>query len=208
MAQIFSFDEIEKLRSMPYDDFFDEMGITDEQKEERIEFSEKFEDDMRFLLLLILIMQDTGQIEVEKAAEQFETRLLAWIASYIALDDETKTYISDFCLSTAETTAEHISEKYYVSEDRVRFVSENAALDFLNKSDFQAAQANNYRYKTWHTIIDGKERATHHKANLTTIPIDSYFLVGEALMRYPHDMAVAYLHPEEVINCRCWVTYS
>lgn len=208
MAQIFSFDEIEKIRSMPYDKFFDEMEITKEQKEERIDFSKKFEDDMRFLIMLILIMQETGQIEAEKAAEQFEMRLLEWVALYVALDDEIKAYITDFCLSTAETTANHITEKYYVSEDRIRFVSENAALDFLNNADFQKARAANKQYKTWHTIMDGKERATHHRENLTTIPIDNYFLVGEALMRYPHDMAVAYLHPEEVVNCRCWVTFS
>lgn len=208
MAQILGFDEIEKIRSMPYDNFFDEMGITKEQKKERIEFAEKFEDDMRFLIMLILIMQETGQIETDKAAEQFEMRLLEWVALYVALDDEVKTYITDFCLSTAETTVNHITERYYVSEDRIRFVSENAALDFLNNADFQKARKANKQYKTWHTIMDGKERNTHHRENLTTIPIDSYFLVGDALMRYPHDMAVAYLHPEEVINCRCWVTYA
>lgn len=39
MAQIFGFDEIEKIRSMPYNKFFGEMGITNKQKKERIEFS-------------------------------------------------------------------------------------------------------------------------------------------------------------------------
>lgn len=48
MAQIFGFDEIEKIRSMPYNRFFGEMGITKKQKQERVEFSNKIEDDMRF----------------------------------------------------------------------------------------------------------------------------------------------------------------
>ena len=99
------------------------------------------------------------------------------------------------------------TEKYFVSEDRIRLVSENAALDFLNYKDFKEATEDK-SYKTWHTIIDGKERETHHKENQTTIPINNYSLVGNALMRYPHDMAVAFTNPEEVINCRCWVTYS
>lgn len=207
MAQIFGFDEIEKIRSMPYNRFFGEMGITNKQKQERIEFSKKIEDDMRFLILLILIMKETGRVDVEKAAEQFETKLLKWIAQYIDLDSETKAYISDFCLSAAQVTADHVSEKYYVSEDRIRLVSENTAFDFLNHKDFKEATENK-TYKTWNTIIDGKERETHHKENQTTIPINNYFLVGKALMRYPHDMAVAFTNPEEVINCRCWVTYS
>lgn len=160
MAQIFGFDEIEKIRSMPYNRFFGEMGITKKQKQERIEFSKKIEDDMRFLILLILIMKETGRVDAKKAAEQFEAKLLKWISQYIDLNSETKVYISDFCLSTAQVTADHVNEKYYVSEDR------------------------------------------------TTIPINNYFLVGKALMRYPHDMAVAFTNPEEVINCRCWVTYS
>lgn len=207
MAQIFGFDEIEKIRSMPYNRFFGEMEITKKQKQERIEFSNKIEDDMRFLILLILIMKETGRVDAKKAAEQFEVKLLKWIARYIDLDSETKAYISDFCLSTAQVTADHVNEKYYASEDRIRLVSENTALDFLNHKDFKEA-ARNKTYKTWNTIIDGKERETHHKEDQTTIPINNYFLVGKALMRYPHDMAVAFTNPEEVINCRCWVTYS
>lgn len=128
MAQIFGFDEIEKIRSMPYNKFFGEMGITNKQKKERIEFSKKIEDDMRFLILLILIMKETGRVDAKKAAEQFEAKLLKWIAQYIDLDSETKAYISDFCLSTAQVTADHVNEKYYVSEDRIRLVSENTAL--------------------------------------------------------------------------------
>ena len=187
MAQIFGFDEIEKIRSMPYNRFFGEMGITKKQKQERVEFSDKIEDDMRFLILLILIMKETGRVDTKKAAEQFEAKLLKWIARYIDLDSETKAYISDFCLSTAQVTADHVNEKYYVSEDRIRLVSENTALDFLNHKDFKEA-ARNKTYKTWNTIIDGKERETHHKEDQTTIPINNYFLVGKALMRYPHDV--------------------
>lgn len=207
MAQIFGFDEIEKIRSMPYDKFFGEMGITKKQKQERIEFSDKIEDDMRFLFMLILIMQESGGIDTNKAADQFEAKLLKWIPQYVDLDSETKNYISDFCSSTAQVTADHVNEKYFVSEDRIRLISENTALDFLNYKDFKEATKNK-AYKTWHTIIDGKERETHRKENQTTIPINNYFLVGKALMRYPHDMAVAFTNPEEVINCRCWVTYS
>jgi hypothetical protein len=43
MAQIFGFDEIEKIRSMPYNRFFGEMGITKKQKQERVELSNKIE---------------------------------------------------------------------------------------------------------------------------------------------------------------------
>mgnify|MGYP006951499732 CR=1 FL=1 len=203
MAQIFGFDEIEKIRSMPYNRFFGEMGITKKQKQERVEFSNKI-DGSEYVYAryrLILIMKETGRVDARKAAEQFETKLLKWIARYIDLDSETKAYISDFCLSTAQVTADHVNEKYYVSEDRIRLVSENTALDFLNYKDFKEATRSK-TYKTWNTIIDGKERETHHKED------HNYFFVGKALMRYPHDMAVPFTNPEEVINCRCWVTYS
>ena len=150
-----------------YNRFFGEMGITKKQKQERVEFSNKIEDDMRFLILLILIMKETGRVDAKKAAEQFEAKLLKWIARYIDLDSETKVYISDFCLSTAQVTADHVNEKYYVSEDRIRLVSENTALDFLNHKDFKEATRNK-TYKTWNTIIDGKERETHHKEDQTS----------------------------------------
>lgn len=41
-------------------------------------------------------MKETGRVDVKKAAEQFEAKLLKWIARYIDLDSETKVYISDF----------------------------------------------------------------------------------------------------------------
>lgn len=62
-----------------------------------------------------------------------------------------------------------------------------------------------YRYKQWHTIIDGRERATHAIANGQIVPIDQPFVVGGYQMMFPRDTTYG-APPSEIVNCRCSIT--
>lgn len=54
--------------------------------------------------------------------------------------------------------------------------------------------------KVWVTRDDGRERASHRRADGQEVPLRDYFQVGGVPMRYPGDPAAP---PDEVINCRC-----
>ena len=62
-------------------------------------------------------------------------------------------------------------------------------------------------HKQWVDIRDNKERNTHRKVGGTIIGINELFDVGDARMRYPHDVELALDNPEEIVNCRCSINY-
>ena len=60
-------------------------------------------------------------------------------------------------------------------------------------------------YKTWHTMKDDKVRDTHAYLEDESIPLDDYFYTWDGdKARFPGDFE----KPENVINCRCILTYS
>lgn len=70
---------------------------------------------------------------------------------------------------------------------------------------FEKMKRRGYKYKEWHTIIDGKERLSHFAMNGKRVPIDEPFIVGGYRMMFPGD--ITYNPPlKEVINCRCTIT--
>jgi hypothetical protein len=54
--------------------------------------------------------------------------------------------------------------------------------------------------KTWHTEMDGKERASHKRANGQKRKLADKFQVGGNDLMYPGDPTAP---ADEVINCRC-----
>lgn len=58
--------------------------------------------------------------------------------------------------------------------------------------------------KRWQTILDGRERPTHHAASGQTVGINEKFIVGGARANYPRDPN---LPMAELANCRCGVEY-
>lgn len=59
--------------------------------------------------------------------------------------------------------------------------------------------------KQWNTIIDGKERTTHHEADGQTQDIFEPFIVGGQQLQRPGDRTHA--TPDNYMNCRCTATY-
>lgn len=75
----------------------------------------------------------------------------------------------------------------------------------LNTASYSTAKKAGARYKTWVTMEDDRVRDTHAYLQAITIPIDDYFVTydGDKALR-PGDFEL----PENVINCRCLLTYA
>lgn len=62
--------------------------------------------------------------------------------------------------------------------------------------------------KTWNTILDGRERESHHHMDGQTVGIDEPFVSPSgARLLYPGDTSMG-APASEIINCRCSVTYE
>lgn len=98
-------------------------------------------------------------------------------------------------------------EGYWLSYKRAEDIAKSEANTFLNYTDFVEAKAEGKTMKTWLTMLDDKVRNTHEEVEGRTIGIDESFVVGNSLMKFPHDLSES-PDPHEVIGCRCAVEYK
>ena len=189
-----------KYRSMPYDEFFGEMDITDEQKEEREETAKKLEEI--FILLLSLVFEFHYSTEAVSMAIRDYTELAERTGNYYQT-----IHIPMVITDAVNTAMAHPDDPYYFSIDRAMLLSENEANSLWNDIEFEEALESGKTMKTWHAIMDKKTRDSHRDVNGVTIPIMEPFEVGDSLMMFPRSDALG-AGDEEIANCRCSVEYS
>lgn len=221
----------ERRRSEPYDTYFGDMYLTEEQIESRKEVAEKMEEPLRNFLLLIMIGLASGVALYEEARRELLDSLIELgIAEVTYLEmltreitDSTMRHVYDGwngsgdtsgggdTIDSGDTSGGTSADDWYFSEDRVIYISENEANTIENASDFAEAKRRGMRRKQWVGMADWRERDTHWMVNDRIIPIDAYFQVGEAQCLYPKDCESEYTtlpdHPEELVGCRCQAVY-
>lgn len=211
MNKALQFDELnvlsENRRSEPYEEYFDKMSISDEQKALRIAFSEKMEEVILFVLSLIETMVENEEVDQEYIENELSKQYLAIAAIYFAVDDYITDYVRQFSHDVVQSTFDHIKEEYYLSRDRAMFISECEANTSLNYKEYTDAIKSGKKYKTWKDIGDKRERRTHLEVGGTTIPIKELFAVGDSLMLFPKDVSHG-ASSKEIVNCRCSIQYS
>lgn len=223
-----NFDEINKLkrRSIPYEEYFKDMELTEKQRKERIDLAYLLEDILIvYFMLYYESLSNNAMPEVtvrQNLMYDFYDKLSD--ADYFGKDAEPMLdkYISDFVDEISEATKSNMEKTpddydytgdkpYWVSDDRAKFIAENEANTLCNNKDFVEAKKSGKTHKIWMAFPDDRVRPTHVQANGSKVPIDDYFSVGGALMLFPKDteseFSTASDFPEEVIGCRCSIKY-
>ena len=211
-----SFDELNKiyreekgdnLRSMPFDEFFGEMDLSQEQKERRIETAK---DIQEFTLIALASMYLTyleggyGYLDTSVYMSEAYRSMLERMG--IPLTDYfSSVHAENVATEIALATMNHSEDPYFYSEDRAMLIAENEANSIWNDSEYEDAILTGKTHKTWVAMKDKKTRDTHREVDGMTVRIDEYFPVGSAMLLYP-GMSCEY--PEEVVNCRCTLIYS
>ena len=88
---------------------------------------------------------------------------------------------------------------------RAERAARNNTNSLCNCKRLDNLRSQGFKYKQWHTIMDGRERATHAVANNQIVPIDQPFIVGGYQMMFPRDTTYG-APPSEIANCRCSIT--
>ncbi|MDP9121664.1 MAG: phage minor head protein [Acidobacteriota bacterium] len=73
----------------------------------------------------------------------------------------------------------------------------------INDGTFRTLAQEGHTLKQWNTVVDGRERETHHEANGQTVGMHQLFHVGASYAQYPGDDS---LPVSELANCRCTLT--
>lgn len=208
MIEIDELNDLSEGEKLEIDTYFDEMELSDEEKEKRKKFAESMNETMLFIFALFLVMKEYDYINKRFIISQLQSRYSETVLKFMDIDKYVEDYIQKFSNEIVDTTLRYPDEEYYLSGDRALIVSVNEANSILGYRQLQEAKEKGYTRKTWITERDNRVRKTHREINGETIPIDRYFLVGNSLMMYPHDNITMDIEPQEIINCRCSIKYS
>lgn len=198
--------ENEYLSDSEYEEHFDAMEISEEEKQKRISFAKKFEDTMLFIFALYLIMRQYGHMNEKYIIGQLQEKYSEIVSEHMTADKHMNDYIEDFSQETIDVTKRHDGEEYFTSRERAILLAENEANTSLNYGQYVDALKKGYKKKIWISERDNRVRVTHREVDGVEIPIDRPFLVGDSLMKFPKDTSMG-ASSEEIIACRCTVKY-
>lgn len=204
------FDELNALvqnkRSMPFEQYFGEMNLTEDDKAERIKMAQELENNFIVTMTLLFTMTQAGKIDYEIVRQQIEDSYLETLRKYASVDRHLETYVKSFSYDVIDSTKKHKNEPYYYSLDRARFMAENEVNTAINHARYIEAVNAGKTMKRWESIIDEVTRKDHIEVNGKYIPIGQAFHVGDSWMLFPKDMSMN-PNPNQVINCRCSIMY-
>ena len=197
--------------AMDYETYFGEMGLPEDEIEERISLAKDLDDVFEYLFVIYLALMRAG-MEVNREEltvmvmwryrDVLKSHGIDFEVKYPGLLDITRERSGDIVDTTISRGEE---DTWWTSEDRAMLLAENEVNTVGNYDDMVDAIENGYTEKTWCTMGDRRVRDTHREVDGVTVGILDYFEVGESLMMYPCDPSGG---PEETSNCRCWVEYS
>lgn len=199
-------DEFENLKTykgeIDIEDFFDGMEISDEQKDKRMEVTNKLFWIFSSLFVLFEVTAD-----YETCQWWLSDQLTNVVMEYGNYDSYSVLYIEKFVTDYVDVTFKHDEEPYYVSDDRAILGSINEANAICEYGELSDAIEEGMTFKIWHTERDSKVRKTHVPLDGKKIPIEDFFEVGGELLLYPRD-EVNCGDLSEIANCRCSCSYE
>lgn len=198
-------------KKIPIHDYFENMQISEEEKEKRVRLANALLADVLFLFALSKRNQDKQYL-----SEAFQKRYLSSVKKVAEPDQKMQRYIRKVCDSIVDTTlkggslttskANKPQDPYVVSVDRATNVAENESNAILNGDEYNTAVKNGCTKKRWKSYRDERVRADHADADGQVVDINRPFRVGKYMMMYPKDESLG-AGLEEIVNCRCSVEY-
>lgn len=205
-----SFDELNALvtneRSLPYETYFGEMTLPEEEKTERIKMAEDLEGVFITTMIWLFTLEQANNTNYEPVRQCMEDDYMEVLRKYVEVDDYLKTYVKSFSYDVIDSTKKHKNDPYYYSLDRARFMAENEVNTAINHARYIEAVNAGKTMKRWKSIIDDVTRKEHIEVNGKYIPIGQAFHVGDSWMLFPKDTSLG-ASANQIVNCRCTVIY-
>ena len=208
-------------KKIPIHDYFENMQISEEEKEKRVRLANLLLADVLFLFALSRRNRDTRYL-----SETFQKRYISSVKKVTEPDQKMHRYIRKVCNSIVKTTLKSgkddgkkqgealtdsdvikvSQDSYAVSLERATSVAENEANTILNGEESSNAVKNGCTRKRWKSYRDERVRADHADVDGQVVDISRPFRVGKYMMMYPKDDSLG-AGLEEIVNCRCSVEY-
>lgn len=210
MRSRLTFDELNTLvgftHSTPYKRYFEDMDLSESDREKRIELAESLEDKVLFVLYLLFVMRERNTLDWETARKRLEDGYIEALSGYMEADSYTRRHAEEFSRNVIAATKANADDMYSYSLDRAMFISENESNLSWNYQEFAEAVGNGKTRKRWIDVRDKRERDTHRAVGGSVKNIEEPFNVGGSLMMFPKDTSLG-ADSGEIINCRCTIKY-
>lgn len=193
--------------SEPFDEYYEPMRITEEQKRKRIELAERLDEVFIALLAEMFYAEQLGIVVNSDIYDRTRDSYLEAISESVEPDETLFDHGVELIYATLEVLSRHDDEEWFYSEDRARAIAEEDSNYIWAYEEFGEAIDGNAQYKTWLTIMDGRERDSHAEVNEMTIPIDEPFELAGGLLMYPGDDSMG-VSDDELCGCRCSLSFS
>ena len=187
------------------ENYYSVMDIDEEQKKKR---EEDAWDLFELFMLLFYYFEEAQNNEVEDYSfilPRFQIDLQEVVSNITEVDDYLIDYFTVLALGVYSTTLAHLSEKYYLSDDRAANLALNESNTINNYLDVKEAKEEGYTHKKWVAELDERTRLEHIMMDGTIVPIDGYFEFSDCKMFAPHDVVNG--TPAQNANCRCTLTF-
>lgn len=205
-----SFDELNALvtneRSLPYETYFGEMTLPEEEKAERIKMAEDLEEVFITTMIWLFTLEQANNTNYEPVRQRMEDDYMEVLRKYVEVDNYLKTYVNSFSYDVIDSTKKHKNDPYYYSLDRARFMAENEVNTAINHARYIEAVNAGKTMKRWESIIDEVTRKDHIEINGKYIPIGQAFHVGDSWLLFPKDTSLG-ASANQIVNCRCVTIY-
>lgn len=206
---VMTFDELNQLvpkQNIPMEQYFGEMGLTNEQERKRLDLAERLEEEFIDILAWVFYTAQNRAVSESVVEERFREALLNSTDEEVMNLSRTEEIIDTVAKEVAKTTVDRRNTPFFLSEERAYLLAEDNANTLFNYYDFEQALTQNKSMKQWLTILDGRERQTHNLADGMIAVVEQPFEVGDSLLMFPKDTSLG-ASPEEIIGCRCSVRY-
>lgn len=211
MISDLSFDEINETvknkRSVPFDIYFGEMDLPDEEIGERISLAKELEEKFIVIMSLLFTMYQYGMVDWDRVQKRIQDDYTSTLEKYMIVDTAVRMYIWSISYDIVKSTQNHPEDPYYYSPDRAAFMAENEVNTVMNYNSYDKAVKAGKTLKKWIAIKDELTRPTHRAVDGTTKKISEPFYVGESLMMFPKDAFTFGASASEIVNCRCSIIY-
>lgn len=202
-----------------FEDYFDEMNLSDKNKSERQDLAFWIYMMMLLSFSLIETMQENDSLDKDYATKELREDYKNLIKEHVQddlLDAHILDYIAAFAIQEIDATFKRLDNKksdtdkekknYYLSDKRAMNIGANEANAILNYRDYKQALNSGYTKKQWISENDKYVRITHKDIDGTIVDIDEPFVIKDSLLMYPKDTSLG-ADPDEIVNCRCTIKY-
>lgn len=198
---------VESRNVIPIDEFFDEMYLTESEKEERKDLAKNIYLILSAILAIIKANEVLNNPHDTEYYKDYITSNLEIVFDNVFGSGSYRSLIENFANEFVDSTMRHIDTPYFTSDDRAIVNAEQQSNGVYNKKQYEDALASGKTHKQWVTMHDQRVRKSHIAADGQEVEIKKPFMVGDSELLFPCDESFG-AHLKEICGCRCTCIYK